>query len=240
MAILVGFHSEGWDHLVLSAYLSRLLDLPETDLAPDWIEAAGRGWKFVFQVLPKALKRFYGKCAQFAVVSIDNDGSIDLDALAAKEDPAHPRHWLHADGTSDVCRWCQLASLVGRIRPELNWLRCKSGNDWPVLIAVPVEAIEAWLITSRALAHSQPGLLRSEMRPRGGLKQLFYGKPAATRQDVESVALPLIRDMTPEHLDSLKRYSKSFAQFARQVERERRAILGNRDCWSDGDRAAET
>ena len=61
----------------------------------DFVDAPGRGWKFVLEFIPNALKRFYGQCAQFAVIGIDNDGNVDLDQAAVNEDPHHPRHDNH-------------------------------------------------------------------------------------------------------------------------------------------------
>jgi len=239
MAILVGFHTEGWDHLILRAYLAKLLELAETEIQPDWIEGPGRGWSFVVEVLPKALTRFYGQCAQFAVIGIDNDGNVDIDTHGIGEDPAHPRHWLHPGTLQDRCRWCQLSRLVDGTRARLNWLPRKPGRQWPVLVALPVEAIEAWLIITRAVVHGRPSEIRAEAQARRRLKRRFYGKPAATQTDVEMMSLPLIRSMTDQHMQSLRRHSNSFAQFADLVEEHRETILGHRDCWAEGDRAAE-
>ncbi len=63
MAILVGFHVEGWDHLILRAFLAKLLGLAEGEIETDYLSGAGRGWRFVVETLPKVLHRFYGKCA---------------------------------------------------------------------------------------------------------------------------------------------------------------------------------
>src|SRR5438552_896914 len=112
MAILVGFHVEGWDHLIFHVLLSKLLDIPEADIQPDWIDVPGRGWAFVIDTLPKALKRFYGQCAQAVVVGIDNDGNRDLTTLGESEDPARPRHWLHAPNANPSCRWCILNQII--------------------------------------------------------------------------------------------------------------------------------
>jgi len=131
MPLRVGFHVEGWDHLILRAYLAKLLELPEDDIDPDWIDAPGRGWEFVLQVIPSALKRFYGKCAQFAVVGVDNDGNVDLDAQGIGEDPKHARHDLHVGSINAECRWCQIDQIVRRVRPELNWLPEKPGTHCP-------------------------------------------------------------------------------------------------------------
>ncbi len=63
------------------------------------------------------------------------------------------------------------------------------------------------------------------------IKEKFYGKPEPTRVDVENVALPLIRALGIEQLEGLKERSKSFEQFAQQVNRWREKIMGDRDCW---------
>lgn len=240
MAVLVGFHTEGWDHLILRAFLARLLQWSEEDIAPDWIDARGCGWDFVLTMVPRALKRFYGQCAQFAVVGMDNDGNLDLDQSGVPEDPARPRHWRHPGETNRRCRYCQVAETVERTRPDLNYVRCKPGAVWPILICVPVEAIEAWLLAARALLTGRPDDLRAENRPHGvRLKQQLYGIPVATREVVENVALPLVRAMTDAHLASLKEYSHSFSDFAEQVDLHLETITGARDCWAPDDRAAE-
>jgi hypothetical protein len=72
-----------------------------------------------------------------------------------------------------------------------------------------------------------------------GFKARLYGKPAATKEDVEKIALPLIRSATPAPLGQLRERSRSFALFADQVDANTPIILGPRDCWSPGDSGAE-
>lgn len=232
MAMLVGFHLEGWDHLIVRAFLAKLLGLAEDAIGIDWIDQPGRGWQFIKELAPKALHRFYGQCAQFAIVGMDNDGNVDLDATAQTEDPAHPRHWNHPGKTSDTCKWCQLDQIVQQTRQHLTWLPQKPGWQWPVVVIVPVEMIESWLLTAR-------GELRAEYRSRQSQKQRFYGKPEPTKQDVESKTLPMIRALESADLGKLKENSRSFRQFAEQVDKQREHILGSRDCWQAGDKAAE-
>jgi hypothetical protein len=43
MSILVGFHVEGWDHLILRSFVAMLLGIPEDEIVPDWIDVPGRG-----------------------------------------------------------------------------------------------------------------------------------------------------------------------------------------------------
>jgi hypothetical protein len=231
--MLVGFHMEGWDHLIVRGYLAKLLDVREDDLHADWVEAPGRGWQFVLDEIPSVLRRFYGKCAHFVVIGVDNDGNSDLMTTGLTEDPRHPRHWLHSDSGESVanCRRCQIHARIEATRRDLNWLPKKPGLQWPVLIAVPVEMIEAWLLTTQAMLEKGHGSLHAENELRHGQKKRLYGKPEPTKSDVEGVALPLIRSMSPTQLNKLREHSRSFADFARQVDAHRNAILGVADCW---------
>jgi len=231
--MLVGFLVEGWDYLILQAYLARLLDRSEGDFEPDAVGGAGSNWQFVLESVPDALRRFYGRCAQFVVIGVDNDGSEN--ARAAKpQDDGHPRHWLHPAPAAEVaaiCRWCRLAELVAAIRPDLTWLPKKPGANWPVLIAVPVEAIEAWLLVTQAIVDPGHGSLYAENEDRRHFKQRLYGRPATTRRDVEEIALPMIRGMSTGDLIQLSNTSQSFRLFSDQVTAYRAQIIGKTDCW---------
>lgn len=238
MPMRVGFHLEGWDHLIVRTFLARLLYLPEEELRVEQVEIGSRGWQSIVQVMPQALKRFYYSCIQFAVVGIDNDGNCDLVKTGASEDPRRPRHWNHAEQHAD-CRYCRVMELVERTRPQLSGLSQKPAATWPVLVVVPVESIETWLLTLRAIVAGQGGVY-FEKELRQVLKQRFYGRPAAARQDVEDIALPLIRAATLEQLTSLRLACKSFDLFVAQLEAARSMILGPRDCFGLGDSAAES
>jgi len=166
--IRVGVLAEGNDHIILWAYLAKLLGVDEADVEVDFLVSPGRGWKFVMRNIDRALRRFYNQCAHFAVLSIDNDGNLDLQASGGQEDPRHPRHWLHdAADRPEGCRWCRLFKGAEAVRPKLTWIKNKPGDRWPILIAVPVEAIEAWLMTTRAIVDPGTGSLytEQELRP---------------------------------------------------------------------------
>jgi hypothetical protein len=229
--MLVGFHVEGYDYLVLKALLAKLLGLAESSISADPDEPrVGMGWQQVLDTLPLALKRFYARCCALAVVGIDNDGNLDLVASGAAEDPARPRHWLHAGATEAKCRHCQVDGVIQRVRPELTWIPNKPGHAWPIVVCVPVEMIESWLLVARAITNNG-GSLHAERERRSGQKQRMYGRPEATREDVESVALPLIRALTPKSdVDTLRRHSKSFDAFAAAVLRLDPATLAA-PCW---------
>jgi hypothetical protein len=238
MGILVGFHVEGNDHLIFKSFVAALLGVEEDEIIADWIEKPGRVWEFILKTVRPAVQRFYSQCAQFAIFSVDNDGNEDLTRSGAQEDATRLRHWNHSSA-HDRCRFCQLDALVLEERSRLSALPQKPPQTWPVLIAVPVEAIEAWLLELQAIVSPGEGMARAEARGRSRFKELLYGKPAALKPDVETIALPLIRSATLTQLGQLRDRSRSFALFADQVEANKAIILGPRDCWGPGDSGAE-
>lgn len=213
--MLIGFHAEGHDHLVLRALLARLLDIPEDSIETDQVDLPSRGWQQILATTPQALHRFYGKGARAAVISVDNDGGVDLAATGGAEDPRHPRHWNHL-GADDLCRQCGLDKLKVSVASSLNWNTALK-NPWPIVVAVPVEAIESWLLILAAAVTPGRGSLHAEREARGPQKMRLYARPAATLVDVERVALPLIRSSTPAQFAALRTHSKSFELFANQV-----------------------
>lgn len=239
MGMFIGFHAEGWDYLILKALLARLLSFPEEDIAHDHpIDVSGRGFDFVLANIPSAITKFYRLCAQGVVIGIDNDGDEIVHA-ADQEDPRRPRHWNHLESGAPECRVCRVNAAIERARSRLTALPEKPPETWPVLTAVPVEAIEAWILELQAIVDPPRGLVRAENHRRSGLKTLLYGKGAATQQDVTQIALPLVRAASLAHLAEFRQRSQSFDLFAAQVERNRALLLGARDCWGPGDQGAE-
>jgi hypothetical protein len=224
MEIRGGFHVEGNDYLVLRAIVSQILKVQEEQIIVDLVEASGRGWEFVLNMLRNALHRFYATCAQFAVIGVDNDGNVDLDVTSATEDARHPRHSNHVGTYVSECRYCTIQRAVSEARQELNWIPTKPGGNWPVIIAVPVEMIETWLLMRKGISSAQ-------RRPRSVQKQMLYGKPAATREDVLNIALPLVRSMSDADLASLAQISPSFRDFFDQVIAAQAIILAATPCW---------
>jgi hypothetical protein len=239
MAIQIGIHAEGWDHLILLGYLAKLLQIREEDLKTDFIDAPGRGWQFVEDFIPKALQRFYFKCAQLAIIAVDNDGNSDLMATGLAEDPARPRHWNHAHMITAECRFCRLSQVVARTRAALNWLPQKPGALWPIIITVPVEMIEAWLLATQATMQPGFGSLHAERELRYNQKHCFYGKPIPTKADVEVRALPLVRALASPQIAIVRAHCRSFEQFAAQIDQHRERVVGSLDCWQAGDRGGE-
>lgn len=225
MPFLVGFHVEGNDYLILRALAAKLLAISEDDIVPVDLDTSGRGWDFVLSFIPNALKRFYAQCAQFAIVGVDNDGDVDLDRAGANEDPNHPRHDNHHGAVLAGCRYCQIMQAIAQVRPQLNWIPKKPGSTWPILVAVPVEMIETWLLILR---DGNPSFQR---RPRSVQKQLLYGRPVATKSEVLRVALPLVHNMTAADAAGLARVSPSFQDFSGQIFAASALICSTSDCW---------
>jgi hypothetical protein len=57
------------------------------------------------------------------------------------------------------------------------------------------------------------------------------GRPAAIREDVEAIALPMIRQLDTGQLQTLRAHSRSFSNFADQVDTHRAEILTAPSCW---------
>lgn len=214
--MLVGFHTEGHDHLILRAFMAKLLGREEASITPDQIDLPSRGWGQVLLTVPQALRRFYGKSAKGAVVAIDNDGAEDLLMSGASEDASRPRHWNHAEMHAE-CRFCVLAQISESVRGQLTW-NSEVPLPWPIVVTVPVEAIESWLLVLRALHFPGSGSLHAERERRAPQKLQLYSRPGASLRDVEAIALPLVRTANSEHLVWLRTHSKSFELFAKQVE----------------------
>lgn len=232
MPIRIGLLTEGHDHLILRAYLARLLDVADEEIEADYPDGTGHGHAYVEATIDRALRHFYHGCARLVVISMDNDGNLDLLSVGGQEDPKRPRHWFHKDeGKRDGCRWCFIHDRIEQTRPALNWIPAKPGAGWPIVVAVPVESIEAWLLTTQAILVPGTGSLYAEQERRASYKSRLYGKPAATLEDVQSIALPMIRQLGEDHLRTLRDHSRSFSDFAEQVEGYAPEILTAPQCW---------
>ncbi len=232
MPIRVGFLTEGHDYLILHAYLAKLLEVAEDEILAESKEGSDHGRDFVLANIDETLTRYYGMCMQLVIVSMDNDGNLDMRATGDSEDPNRPRHWRH-EGVlrPEACGWCFIHQQVERTRQALTWIPAKPANTWPIVIAVAVETIEAWLLTTQAIVEHGKGSLHAEQQPRKGMKHRLYGKPAASRKDVERIALPLVRKLDQEGLGRFQAHSRSFLAFADQVGVHKDEILTAPACW---------
>jgi hypothetical protein len=232
VTIRIGLLTEGHDHLILRAYLAKLLGVLDEEIEADYPDGTGHGHGYVAATIDRALRRFYNQCAQLAIISMDNDGNLDLLSSGGQEDPRHPRHWLHTNvDKPNGCRWCFIHDQVEQTRPALNWIPTKPSLQWPVVIAVPVESIEAWLLTTQAILVTGTGSLHAEQERRATYKMRLYRRPAATLEDVQTIALPMIRQLEPDHLQTLRDHSRSFSDFADQIKNCSDELLTAPPCW---------
>ena len=212
----IGYCCEGTDVPILHCLMCRLLGLPEE--AVDHIEAPvrkGRGCTDVLRLVPNELKRFYTSCSIAAVIGIDNDGY-------------RPCHYVHVRGGSasdPACPFCRLLETADRTRPTMQPVeRFVAQFQWPIIISVPVQALEAWLLTALRLSGHGVGDLYAETRPetradRDEMKRLFYGPGMVTDKSVENTALPLLRGLAD--VRAIANSSNSFREFAEQVDAAR-------------------
>ena len=231
MPIRVGLLTEGHDHLILRAYLARLLNVPDGEIEADYPDGTGHGHEYVAVGIDRALRRFYGGCTNWPSFRWTTTVTL-ISAPKEAGRPTRPRHWLHRDaGPLDRCRWCFIHNQVEETRPALNWIPFKHGARWPIVIAVPVESIEAWLLTTQAILVTGTGSLYAEQERRAAYKMRLYGRPAATLEDVQTIALPMIRQLEADQLQTLRDNSRSFSDFADQIKKCSDEILTAPPCW---------
>ncbi len=145
---------------------------------------------------------------------------------------------LKAKGTGQA--WNRIEYYGGRLPDFIGWAKSSPDGE-PVYQTILAEMREILpeldsIIVTRDSTDRQ-GLAMSFRNQRGYIAapDLSDGTmPASSRDDVEAVALPLIRQMTAEQLTTLGTRSRSFAQFAAGVTAQRDTILGARDCRQAG------
>jgi hypothetical protein len=225
----IGYHCEGGDRPILHCLVCRLLNVPEDRVESCAFAQRPQGYDKVVRDAPLALRVLYLQhWALAAVVAVDNDGHEDLRHTGQQQDPTHPRHWVHPrkpERHPPDCRFCRLHCLA---RGTINALPETRGfvapEAWPVVICVPTEELESWLLIARGLTDPKhQALLDAENRPAGvQMKVDFYGSKRALLSRVKSRALPLLRDLAD--VTQIGRHSRSFRLFARQVLHLRRRM----------------
>lgn len=61
MPFRVGFLTEGHDHLILHAYLTKLLGVAEDEIQAESNEGSGHGHVSVLEAINPTLRRYYGR-----------------------------------------------------------------------------------------------------------------------------------------------------------------------------------
>lgn len=219
----IGYHCEGHDHLVLHCLICGLRGIPEgsATLLRTGLEPCNDGQ--VRKLLPVAIKRLSLDRTSAVVVARDNDGCGGTVCHKAPGNCAKMRHSHHAaagEPRDNSCRWCQLAAAVESAKVRHGGPTVAPPFP-PVVICVPVETIEAWLLIARGLVENIPEYLGAEHWPGGcrpagpKLKEMLYGRPGAGERLVNGVALPLLHRL-PD-VQAIGDHSESFRQFADQV-----------------------
>lgn len=220
---LIGLHLEGrQDERVFEALLTGLLKLGPGVLTFKRLSQRASGYQDVITKLPVALANFWEQGASGVVVGVDNDGEPRVVSGAFSPDPHRPRHTHdHVPVSTAKCRYCRLVDAVEQRRATLRHRGRRRPSAWPVVIAVPVEALESWLLWGADMVDRRRER-RPEDLPKSQLKQRLYDRPHATRQDVETIAVPIAEQMD---LDGLRRDVESFHLFAEAVEANRDLLL---------------
>jgi len=217
--LAIGYMAEGTDILILHYLVCRVVGLDEGAVAPLQHQSRPGKRGDVAERVRLALRKFYYRHAVAAVMEMDNDGQLDLRTSGAPEDPGHPRHWVHLGEerqASEDCRFCWLTEAAAATSPQLRTPHFVSGDEWGVVICVPTEAIEAWLMIAQGLTQPDNALLDAEGRPAGrGLKQAFYGYPYVTIEAVRTTALSVLRKL--DDLSRIGLYARSFRLFQDQL-----------------------
>jgi hypothetical protein len=188
------------DEEVFRVLLSRALGTEVVPSETPYRFARG-GWTNALRLAPLIAKDAYNKGLDGALFAIDNDGSMPLHS-AAHKDP------------EQGCRLCELRSAA-RVQEPLSWPR----QDLPplrYLFAVPVQALETWLLLARGQDFKGDSeLLGRDVSGRKKLKHLLYGMAQPDRDTMRSTALPLAGSLD---VNALAKASPSFADFLSQLQ----------------------
>lgn len=187
------------DEDVFRVLLSRILGTEVVPSATPYRFARG-GWTNALRLAPIIAKDAYHKGLDGALFAIDNDGAAPIHSTA------------HTSGMQG-CRFCELRAAAC-VQEPLSWPR----QELPplrYLFAVPVQALETWLLLARGHDFKGEGeTLGRDPAGRVKLKRLLYGVEHPDRDTMRKAALPLAESLD---VDALAKRSSSFADFLTQL-----------------------
>jgi hypothetical protein len=159
------------------------------------------GFAAALKLADRVTRNAFQAGADAVVLVVDNDGIQPVHSSA------------HHAKLDELCRWCSLhfAANAAEVR---RWAKAE-GRSFEVIVGVPVQTIETWLLLAND--HPFPGppeALGRDATGRASLKRALYGTPRPDSTLMRGRALPLI-----ERLDvqALAARSESFRHFAEQV-----------------------
>ena len=227
-----GYYVEGLDALILHAFIARSFGVAESAIEIEKYESRPGGFKSALRLLPTVLDTLYNRCVDFVVIGSDNDGDELITSSEEPEDSSYPRHYLHHPDTRAHCRHCLLDQKLKKWRDQRKpYIAEKPPATWPALVAVPVEMVEAWVLCAQALTHPGRGDIDAEALPRSALKRRLYGVPRPTERNIETVALPIVRNPALD-LQALSRICKSFECFHHQIGTAQAALREAGRCFT--------
>lgn len=205
----IGYCCEETDWPILHCLVCRLLGRAEESVDHDVaLVRYSRGCTQVLALVPNELRRFYSCRSVAAVIGVDNDDY----------DPCHHMHESRGEPRNEGCPFCRLQQEAERTRERMvSVAGFVTKYEWPVIISVPVQAIEAWLLTARDLLGYPDGDRHAEqLGDRDAMKRRLYPAGAAVGSAVSEVALPLLRAL-PD-VREIGNYSRSFRALVEQVD----------------------
>lgn len=186
----VCFQVEGTSDLLALRTIVELALGAEVD--PIEYRRRGGGVTEVLKTLEPCLWQAWSLGCVGAVVGVDANGST--------------RHDNHDPSSPEDCRHCRIVRELPTLRPRY------SQPDLAFAIAVPVEAIEAWLIGLRD-RDKAPSKRLAHRLPRQQAKELLWGTRAPDGRTVATICNDILGGLTATNLDALATDQPSFASF---------------------------
>ncbi len=190
----VGFQVEGpIDRMVLLAFVNAIL---ERDIDPVFYEKRAGGLTEVLRTLEKCLWKFWADACAGAVIVVDANGTTPHDS--------HPAE-LAAD-----CRYCHLRARLPAL-PDGG-----TAQKTKYAVAVPVQAIEAWLLHFGHHVNRRPSGPPQSLDRREA-KRLLWGDVAPSHAQFDEVWEKILPNLNRDELERLAAAQPSFRAFQAEV-----------------------
>lgn len=191
----IAFQVEGpLDRRVLVAFVESILG---RTVSPTIYQKRVGGVDEVFRTLRAAAWQAWREGCLGAVLAVDADSTT--------------AHHSHVGASPGDCRHCEIRSRLPRLPARAPL------PDLSFAVAVPVRAIEAWLLQfGHRVDRRSPG--PPHLLPREEAKRLLWDSCTPTRDAIERVCDAILPQIGPPELDSLTTAQASFAAFRAEVE----------------------